>query len=200
MVWPAPNDETGAWIEVGGDVPPKSIRAYPVEELLWWLDDELWEAELEGDVRNEGRAVVATRGRLLSRVESWTPQIATETVEVCAFRARDAAAEALDGVGRESEARELASSVSLEALEQVGTEIAERGSDAAARLAGFAADTALYAREAPDPVRAAGVAAYVAAHALAGGDKTVASYEAKFAHERRWQAEWLTRRLRLSIP
>jgi len=199
VVWPAPEDgEPGAWIETGSDVPPDAIRACPVEELLWWIDDELWAAELEGDPRTEGHAVVAARGRLVSRVESWTPEAATELAEACAFRARDAAAEALDRAGREHEARDLSACHSPEALEKVGTEIAERGTDAAARLAGFAADTALYARKAPDPVRAAAVAAYVAAHAVAGGDKTVASYEAQFADERRWQAEWLTRRLRLS--
>jgi len=199
VVWPAPsNGEPGAWIEADGRIPPDAIRAYPVEELLWWLDDELWAAELDGDVRTEGHAVVAARGRLVSRVEYWTPEAATELAEACAFRARDVAAEALHHAGREHEARDLAACLSPGALEEVGTEIAERGSDAAARLAGFAADTALYAREAPDPVRAAAVAAYVAAHARAGGDKTVASYEAQFADERRWQAEWLTRRLRLS--
>lgn len=83
----------------------------------------------------------------------------------------------------------------LEALEQVGAAISQQDTGSARRLAGFASDTVLYARESPDPVRAAACAAYVAAHALAGGDKTVASYEADFADERRWHAEWLTRRL-----
>ena len=200
MQWPAPHDGApGAWIEAGSDAPPDSIRAYPPEELLWCLDDELWEVELEGELRREGHTFVAVRGRLLSRVETWTPDVAAELVEAFAFRVRDAAVEALAESGLASEASDLAGCVSLDALERAGSATADRGSDAAARLAGFAADAARYAREATGPARAAGVAAYVAAHALAGGDKTVASYEARFADERRWQAEWLTRRLRLSM-
>ena len=194
MVWPAPaDDEPGEWIDAVG-----SVRAYPPHELLWWLDDELWSAELAGDVRREGHAFEGARGRLLRRVETWTSEAAGELVEACAFRVRHAAVAALVDAGREDEARALAGSLSLEALERVGAELAEQDSDPAARLAGFAADTALYAREAPDSVRAAAVAADVAGPALAGGDKTLASYEARFADERRWQAEWLTRRLQLN--
>jgi len=197
--WPAPEDgEPGGWVEVGGDAPQDLIRVSTVDELLWWLDDELWEVELEGDLRSEGHAFVAKRGRLLSRVEAWTPDVAAELAEACAFRVRDAGAEALARAGLAPEANELAGCASLDALEQVGSAIAARGTDSAASLAGFAADAVLYARDATAPARAAGVAAYVAAHALAGGDKTVASYDARFSDERRWQAEWLTRRLRLS--
>jgi len=199
MQWPAPhNGAPGAWIEAGRGVPPEAIRAYPTEELLWCLDDELWEVELDGSLHRDGRAVVAKRGRLMRRVETWTSAVASELVEACAFRARDAGVEALAGASLVSAANELRSCGSLDALEHVGSTIAKRGSDAAARLAGFAADTALYAREAPDPVRAAAVAAYVAAHTLAGGDNSLAGYEARFADERRWQAEWLSRRLRLN--
>ncbi len=195
VVWPAPEgDEPGDWIG-GGET--GSIRAYPPEELLWCLDDELWAAELAGDVRREGRAFVGARGRLLSRVETWTAETADALVRAFAFRARDAAAAALVGSGRESEARCLADSLSLAELERVGAEISGSEPDPVSRLAGFAADIALYARQAPDEVRAAAVAAYIAAHALAGGDKTLAGYEARFADERRWQADWLTRRLRL---
>ena len=125
---------------------------------------------------------------------------AAELAEACAFRVRDAGAEALARAGLALEANELAGCASLDALEHVGSAIAARSTDSAASLAGFAADAVLYARDATAPARAAGVATYVAAHALAGGDKTVACYDARFSDERRWQAEWLTRRLRLSTP
>lgn len=195
VVWPAPDaGEPGAWAVSGAD----PIRVYPPDELLWWLDDELWAVELDGDLRREGHAVVAERGRLLGRIEGWGHQAADDLVEACAFRVRDAAATALAEAGRGDEARSLAGCLTLEALERVGSDIGQGAGDAPTRLAGFAADTALYAREAPDSVRAAAVAAYIAAHALAGGNKTVASYEARFADERRWQAEWLSRRLRLN--
>ena len=99
-IWPAPDgDEPGDWLSDEDDVTAGSIRAYPPEELLWCLDDELWAAELEGDLRRQGHALVGARARLLKRVESWTPQVADELVEACAFRVRDAAAEALGGAG-----------------------------------------------------------------------------------------------------
>ena len=197
--WPAPHArEPGAWLEAGIDAPPDSIQAYPPDELAWCLDEELWEVELEGDLHREGHALVAARGRLLSRVETWTPDVAAELVETCAFRVRDAAADALARAGLASEASDLAGCTSLDALERVGSDIAARSTDPAATVAGFATDAVLYARDATSPARAAGVAAYVAAHALAGGDRGVTSYEARFADERRWQAEWLSRRLGLS--
>lgn len=197
--WPTPRDGSpGAWLEAGADAPPGTIQAYPPEELPWYLDDELWEVELEGDVRREGHGFVASRGRLLKRVDAWTPEVAAEFVDVCAFRLRDVCAEALARAGLESEANDLADCASLDALEQVGSSIAGRRTDPAADLAGFTADAVLYARDATTPARAAGVASYVAAHALAGGDRSVASYEARLADERRWQAGWLSRRLGLS--
>ncbi|MFN0153153.1 MAG: hypothetical protein ACKVUT_02145 [Gaiella sp.] len=61
----------------------------------------------------------------------------------------------------------------------------------------FASDIVLYARDAGSPVRGAAVAAYIAAHAMAGGDKTAAGYAAAFEGERSWQVEWLRERLRL---
>ena len=199
-VWPAPEgDAPGAWLESEEAADRGAIRAFPSEELLWCLDDELWEAELAGDVRREGRAFVGSRARLLEHIGTWTPEVADELVALCAFRVRDAAVAALEAAGREHQARLLSARISLGELEKRGAEIAAGGADDAARLAGFASDTALYAREAPDSVRAAAVAAYVAAHALAGGDKTVASYDAGFADERRWQAEWLSRRLSLNV-
>jgi hypothetical protein len=197
--WPAPEaGAPGAWIEAGADAPPDSIQAYPLGELPWYLDEELWEVELGGDLRREGHAFVAERGRLLNRVDAWTPEVAAELVEACAFRLRDACADALARAGLEPEANDLAECTSLDALERVGSAIAGRSADPASDLAGFTADAVVYARDATTPARAAGVASYVAAHALAGGDRSVASYAARFADERRWHAEWLSRRLGLN--
>lgn len=61
----------------------------------------------------------------------------------------------------------------------------------------FADDVTLYAADADRPAAAAAVAAYIAAHGLAGGDKSAAGYEQAFERERRWQVEWLRRRLQL---
>jgi hypothetical protein len=66
-----------------------------------------------------------------------------------------------------------------------------------AGLVDYAADVVLYAGEAPRPAAAAGVAAYIAAHALAGADTSAPRYESAFTREREWQVEWLKQRLQL---
>jgi hypothetical protein len=66
-----------------------------------------------------------------------------------------------------------------------------------AALDGYADDVVLYAKDAGRPAAAAAVAAYIAAHALAGGEKDAPGYKAGFERERRWQVAWLKRRLQL---
>ena len=154
--WPQPADgEPGGWVRAGADAPRQVVRGVPVEQLPWWLDDELWEVELEGPLVMDGRALTGDRARLLRRVDAWTPEAAHEFVSACERRVREAA------------------------------------------LADYAADVVRYAEEADRPAAAAAVAAYIAAHALAGGDKSAPGYEAGFERERRWQVEWLKRRLQL---
>lgn len=145
---------------------PPPVRAFTFEELLWWLDDELWQVELEPPLVREPRCLRGARGRLLHRVWAWNDEAAAELVLACEERVRRAAADAPAG-------------------------------DTAELLAAFADDVLLYAEDADRPSSAAAVAAYVAAHALAGGDKNMRAYDARFAGERRWQVGWLRERLRL---
>ena len=129
--------------------------------------------------------------------ETWTPEVATSLVEVCAQRVQEAAVAALVREGRREEADTLVAADELERLEQTGDLVGQAGASEGGRLASFAADVVLYARDAGRPAAGAAVAAYIAAHALAGGDKTVRTYAARFEVERGWQAEWLRGRLRL---
>jgi hypothetical protein len=190
--WPHPSAGADAWV----DRADEAIRACTRETLPWWLDQELWEVELEQGVRPIGRALTAHRGRLLRQVEEWGPGAATELVAHCAHRVRDHAVEMLRAEGRADEADLLASADDLAAIEEAGSRVAAAGSPAGT-MSGFAADVVLYARDARDPVRGAAVAAYIAAAALAGGDKHAPGYDERFADERRRQAAWLTARLRL---
>lgn len=195
--WPAPSGgEPGAWVRAGADAPPDAVRAYPVAQIAWGLDDELWQIELGGTTTGDGRALHGSSGRLVRLVEAWEPSAATALTEACAWRVRDAAVRELRGEQSADEAKALAQTADLIALEAVGNAIAA-GSGAGSRLSGFAADVVLYARDAASPAAGAAVAAYVAAHALAGGDKNVRAYEPRFEAERGWQAEWLRRRLGL---
>lgn len=154
--WPRPsNEKPGPWVQADLDAPREAIRGVPLEQLPWWLDDELWEIELAGDTAVVGRAVTGDRARLLRPVEAWTADVARELVSACEQRVREAG------------------------------------------LDEYAADVVLYAQDAGRPAAAAGVAAYIAAHALAGGDQAAVSYEEAFAREREWQAGWLKQRLQL---
>lgn len=154
--WPRPAaGGPGGWVRAAADAPPEVVRAVSVEQLPWWLDDELWEVELAGALSANGRSVAAQRARLVQRIDAWTPATATELVAACERRVRDAG------------------------------------------LDEFADDVLLYAEDAARPAAAAAVAAYIAAHALAGGDKAAPGYQARFERERDWQVEWLKRRLQL---
>jgi hypothetical protein len=82
----------GEWVESGDAVLcVRGVHACRLEDLPYWLMQELWEIELEGEVRKERRKLVAERGRLGRRVERWTPAAAVAFAEACAVRARERA-------------------------------------------------------------------------------------------------------------
>ena len=156
--WPLPEDDRpGAWLE------DERIAACSADDLVWRLDDELWEVELAEPMAISPRRLHANRGRLVRRIGAWTPAVARGLTDACAKRVR----------------------------ERTAAELTRSELDA------FAADVVLYAGEARGDTDGAGVAAYIAAHALAGADKLAANYEQRFEEERRWQAEWLKEQLLL---
>jgi hypothetical protein len=78
------------WIEAKATDPCRAgIHACRVRDLPIWLDDELWEIELGGEVVHGDRKIVATRGRLTNRIERWTPDLAYEFGRYCAKRTRE---------------------------------------------------------------------------------------------------------------
>jgi hypothetical protein len=82
--------EVGRWIDADVADPCRSgIHACRVRDLPVWLDDELWEIELEGDVIAGERKLVGSRGRLTQRIELWGPQAAREFGRFCARRTRE---------------------------------------------------------------------------------------------------------------
>jgi hypothetical protein len=82
--WP-----TCKWIEADAADPcRRGVHACRLRDLPVWLDDELWEVELEGDVVEQERKLVASRGRLTRRIEGWTPEVALAFGRFCARRTR----------------------------------------------------------------------------------------------------------------
>lgn len=69
----------GEWVEAEAVVPCRSgVHACRVRDLPFWLGRELWEVELDGDVREDERKVVALRGRLTRRIDAWDAATADE--------------------------------------------------------------------------------------------------------------------------
>ena len=90
FAWPV--DE---WVEADGPLGlgANGIHACRVEALPRWLDDELWELDVE-DVADEIEGVVvARRARLRNRVEAWNAACSHELARFCARRARELADE-----------------------------------------------------------------------------------------------------------
>jgi hypothetical protein len=186
--WPTPRGSApGPWVDADG-APIRcrcGVHACRLQDLPWWLAEELWEVELAGDVVAYPHKVAGHRGRLVRRVDGWTGAARRDYVHACAWRARDRALERLDAPAAER----LRASATLEEVHSIALELAEANSHARIGLT-IAADGAMTAlSELP------AMGAYVAAHAArrAGG-------EAAMAAERRWQAAWLAERLALNAP
>lgn len=186
--WPRPRGGApGAWVISSSDAVlcHSAVHACRVSDLPWWLQSELWEAELGGEVTAGRHKVMAPQARLLRRVDAWDAACAQRFADACAGRARDHAAAALDRAGAAALAADLRrAGTPGELLETV------RGADApeAARIpVTMAGDAAIRA------LGGAGiVAGYIAAHTAArvnGRDGLTT--------ERAWQSEWLRAELAL---
>ena len=83
--WPA-----GEWVNAARVDPClEGIHACRVDDMPVWLGRELWEIELEGDVVERERKLVAPRGRLTRRIDAWNDAVAHEFGRFCARRTRE---------------------------------------------------------------------------------------------------------------
>jgi hypothetical protein len=82
----------GEWVEgEGAMLCTQGVHACRTTDLPFWLTQELWEIELDGQVRQERRKLVADRGRLVQRVEGWNGASAVSFAEDCTARAKQRA-------------------------------------------------------------------------------------------------------------
>jgi hypothetical protein len=122
--WPLPEPgAAGPWVVSAADaaVCHRGVHACRLKDLPWWLQDELWEAELDGTVTAGRHKVMAPRGRLVRRIDAWDAGCAQRFADACAQRAREHAATALERTG-ESETTHLAA-----AMAKDGARRARRG-------------------------------------------------------------------------
>jgi len=91
FTWPLADDGPGPWVDAGVHPCRSGIHACRRADLPLWLGRALYEIELEGEVQEEATKVVAPRGRLLRRIETWNESTRDEYTRVCANRAHELA-------------------------------------------------------------------------------------------------------------
>jgi hypothetical protein len=95
VAWPQPAaGRPGDWLEIDGPVAlcQSGIHACLPEHLAYWLHEELWRVELDGEAAAGRDCVVAGRGRLLEKVHAWSEQNGAQRF---AAAVRDHAAQAI---------------------------------------------------------------------------------------------------------
>jgi hypothetical protein len=184
FAWPEP----GVWLRAGAGIDRcrRGIHACRMRDLPWWLADELWEIELEGELQVDEHKIVSPAGALRSQIEGWTPACAQEYGEACAWRARDRASQALTRAGHLRAADELAGSATLDDLLMTARRLLDEVPDTRVSLT-IAGDGAFRALTGAPPT-----SAYIAARAALRLDGP-----SGYAAERAWQARWLADRLSL---
>jgi hypothetical protein len=87
FAWPLPDGAPGEWVEAP-IVPCRSgIHACRRNDLPLWLGRELYEVELAGEIVEERTKVVASRARLVRRIDAWDDALRAAYTRDCADRA-----------------------------------------------------------------------------------------------------------------
>jgi hypothetical protein len=89
--WDLPHDGPGRWVDAAVDPCRSGIHACRASDLPYWIAPALYELELDGDVVQHRTKLVASRGRLLRRVEAWDDGLRDAFTRRCADRARELA-------------------------------------------------------------------------------------------------------------
>lgn len=217
QAWPTPTaDVPGEWLRVDGPIQQclNGVHACTKARLVEWLDDELWEIELDDPVLEADGELIAPAGRLLRQLESWDFDCAQAFVRHCVDNTVSIAAESLVEAGRESEAEALTSSRSLPDAELKVLPITRSLEQEPSSSILFLADVARLERggrpeldeEAPNPdfggPTPAALAAnigYVCAHIIAqlAEQENPGAYDERFERERHRQSSWLANTLEL---
>jgi hypothetical protein len=201
--WPLPTATgPGPWVEASAPIEAcrSGIYACRVDDLPYWLSDDLFEIELTGDIVELDRKVVGERGRLVRRLDAWSAGVARELAERAGWRARVLAVGVLRDRGLTAAVDRLESCSTLAELEALAPEVAESVDDPfVATAVGLAGDGAHYGLVG-EPEQAPFVAACAAGHVASGGGGDDAAYRQGFDEERAAQAGWLAERLGLVTP
>jgi hypothetical protein len=179
------------WVSTDGPPRPcrRGIHACTVDDLPYWLGEELWLIELAEPVVAGPDKLVSPAGRLDRRIAEWDSQAALRLARVCASRVTERAVAALGEAGLDADGARIQDTPEQE----LAAELAHLASRAgrARPACEYAASAAASLRE--QPFVAAARAAYAASLAAAqagGADEQ--------REERAVQAAWLARELSLA--
>ena len=92
FAWPTPRDGTpGGWVEADGPLTMCDRGAHLCRpaDLSYWIHDELWEVETEGENIAGIDCLIARRARLVRRIEEWQAGGAARFGEAAATHAAD---------------------------------------------------------------------------------------------------------------
>jgi hypothetical protein len=163
------------------------VHACRTEQLTWWLGAQLWEIELAGRIEVAVQGLVASRGRLVQRVNGW-PEVGPELAAWAAWRSRDAA------VAQLRVAQPLGDAATPDQLVAVVASLAPDPTTPAGMVLSLVADNV---RDLPNPVTACHSSARLGG-LLAALRSDAGTYQSGFAAERQAQSQWLSQRLGLS--
>jgi hypothetical protein len=158
----------GEWVTVSGELEACSngVHVCRRRDLPYWLADELWLVDVDGERLELGQKLVVRRAQLRSRVKDWPNPVARDFALDCVWHVRDLAVRELERNGQ-AEAEELRSCRSVSALgDAAGKGMRRRRPDrpaVAADFLGYAQDAAEFATG--DSALAARYVSYIAAHA-----------------------------------
>jgi hypothetical protein len=91
FAWPLPDGAPGAWVEARVEPCRSGIHACRSADLPAWAGHALFEAELAGEILAAPAKLVASRARLLRRLDAWDAAARDEYTRMCADRAHELA-------------------------------------------------------------------------------------------------------------
>ena len=89
--WRLPDGGPGEWVDAPVEPCRSGIHACRVSDLPLWVGRTLYEIELDGEIVEHRSKLVASRGRLLRRVEAWDDDLRETYTRMCADRAHELA-------------------------------------------------------------------------------------------------------------
>lgn len=90
IVWPEPGETDASWLEAApGELVAcrNGVHACRMDDLAYWIAEELWEVELSGETQEAMDAIVARRGRLVRPIETWRADAPRAFARSCVARA-----------------------------------------------------------------------------------------------------------------